>query len=523
MWRVFSLVLFMVMGCVDESKADEGSASDGGGASSHDHAEILERLDSLEADLAAKTAELAVVSAALAELESTTSASLESSSERIDALEEGESAVGFDDLDDELQDSISWMADTTESNEAGIADHEDRIGTMEGMDYVTEYSLAIRDFATSTDLELAQTQIAANEMSIAANSVGIAANETAIDSITSSVDLVELDARVTILEAVDYIDESAWMDVVGLVESLAETIETNTVGIVENMVGIETNAVGIASNTSAIYTTDESVAGNTLTIGENAVAIVANGTGISTNTADIEVNATDISTNLSQIAVNTSDLADFAVVVADVEDAVEAIQADVVPDLGDYISVNASVDEVVFSGANVLIQSGSGYTDDNTTTSYDGDGTGSLTGLGNLIVGYNEDYDFYTAEDRAGSHNLVVGPKGSPLQLTLKSVFYLSQPIENLPYTVYMEFLPQEERATMVSRFGGDPALAQRDGRYAPYVAGGFAIPLALGDYFGEFGILYKTQRTCNVLCRYYGTFARLYKPRFQDLMTHYP
>ena len=90
-------------------------------------------------------------------------------------------------------------------------------------------------------------------------------------------------------------------------------------------------------------------------------------------------------------------------------------------------------------------------------------------------------------------YNLVVGPKGSPLQLTLNSVFYLSQPIENLPYTEYMEFLPQEERAAMVSRFGGDPELAQRDGRYAPYVAGGFAIPLALGDYFGEFRVVGTT------------------------------
>ena len=90
-------------------------------------------------------------------------------------------------------------------------------------------------------------------------------------------------------------------------------------------------------------------------------------------------------------------------------------------------------------------------------------------------------------------YNLVVGPKGSPLQLTLNSVFYLSQPIENLPYTEYMEFLPQDERAAMVSQFGGDPKLAERDGRYAPYIAGGFAIPLALGDYFGEFRVVGTT------------------------------
>ncbi|MCG8652157.1 MAG: ABC transporter permease, partial [Pirellulales bacterium] len=90
-------------------------------------------------------------------------------------------------------------------------------------------------------------------------------------------------------------------------------------------------------------------------------------------------------------------------------------------------------------------------------------------------------------------YNLVVGPKGSPLQLTLNSVFYLSQPIENLPYTEYMEFFSQEERAAMVERFGGDPELAKRRGRYAPYVAGGYAIPLALGDYFGEFRVVGTT------------------------------
>jgi putative ABC transport system permease protein len=90
-------------------------------------------------------------------------------------------------------------------------------------------------------------------------------------------------------------------------------------------------------------------------------------------------------------------------------------------------------------------------------------------------------------------YNLVVGPKGSPLQLTLNSVYYLSQPIENLPYTEYMEFFPQEDRAAMVDRFGGDEQLASRNGRYAPYVAGGYAIPLALGDYFGEFRVVGTT------------------------------
>jgi putative ABC transport system permease protein len=90
-------------------------------------------------------------------------------------------------------------------------------------------------------------------------------------------------------------------------------------------------------------------------------------------------------------------------------------------------------------------------------------------------------------------YNLVVGPPGSKLQLTLNSVYYLSQPIENLPYAFYMEFFDQPTRAAMVQKFGGDPALGERDGKYAAHVAGGYAIPLTLGDYYGEFRVVGTT------------------------------
>ncbi|TWU56820.1 FtsX-like permease family protein [Rubripirellula tenax] len=105
---------------------------------------------------------------------------------------------------------------------------------------------------------------------------------------------------------------------------------------------------------------------------------------------------------------------------------------------------------------------------------------------------YGVIHEAFTRNSYVG-YNLVVGPKGSPLQLTLNSVFYLSQPIENLPYTEYMEFFDKDGRAAMVKKFGGDPALGERGGRYAPFVSGGFVIPLALGDYFGEFRVVGTT------------------------------
>src|SRR4051812_12682222 len=43
-------------------------------------------------------------------------------------------------------------------------------------------------------------------------------------------------------------------------------------------------------------------------------------------------------------------------------------------------------------------------------------------------------------------YNMIVGAKGGQEQLTLNTVFYLSKPVENIPYTYYLEFLKREDR-----------------------------------------------------------------------------
>ncbi len=91
-------------------------------------------------------------------------------------------------------------------------------------------------------------------------------------------------------------------------------------------------------------------------------------------------------------------------------------------------------------------------------------------------------------------YNLIVGAKGSPLQLTLNTVYYLSQPIETIPYDEYLEYLPQSERQRQAELFNGIGDVdTDRDGRYAPYMMGGFAIPVGLGDYFGPFRVVATT------------------------------
>jgi hypothetical protein len=74
-----------------------------------------------------------------------------------------------------------------------------------------------------------------------------------------------------------------------------------------------------------------------------------------------------------------------------------------IPDLDKYVIINPDVmngvkgPHIIFRGVNVHVQSGSGSTADTTS------------GLGNLIVGYNEADPLVGLTLRNGSHNLVGG------------------------------------------------------------------------------------------------------------------
>jgi putative ABC transport system permease protein len=86
-------------------------------------------------------------------------------------------------------------------------------------------------------------------------------------------------------------------------------------------------------------------------------------------------------------------------------------------------------------------------------------------------------------------YNLIVGAKGGSLQLTLNTVYYLSQPVENIPYEYYLEYLTADRRRQHEAD-PGDIDL-NRDGKFGPYVA--LAIPLCLGDYVGPFRLVGTT------------------------------
>lgn len=80
-------------------------------------------------------------------------------------------------------------------------------------------------------------------------------------------------------------------------------------------------------------------------------------------------------------------------------------QLDLVDDLADVLTIEPGElnglagPHVIFEGANLHVRSGTGATDDG----------GSPTGLGNLVIGYDEMATNQSSGDRDGAHNLVLG------------------------------------------------------------------------------------------------------------------
>ena len=108
----------------------------------------------------------------------------------------------------------------------------------------------------------------------------------------------------------------------------------------------------------------------------------------------------------AQVNALTNQVNSLSAQVATAQSQLAGVKANPALALGPYVAVDQNPENglagphVIFYGANVHIVSGSGHTVD-------------TTGLGNLVIGYDEDSNNAAIIDgnRTGSHNLVVGPQ----------------------------------------------------------------------------------------------------------------
>jgi hypothetical protein len=123
--------------------------------------------------------------------------------------------------------------------------------------------------------------------------------------------------------------------------------------------------------------------------------------------AQVEAVLAQVAALQAQVAALQATVTNQAVQIATLQTQSSNLQNNPVLALGPYVSVNPDGihnlkgPHIIFTGANVHIRSGGESTDDR----------GNLLGLGNLVVGYNENYPNNPdpIEPRNGSHNLIIG------------------------------------------------------------------------------------------------------------------
>ncbi len=141
--------------------------------------------------------------------------------------------------------------------------------------------------------------------------------------------------------------------------------------------------------------------------------------------------------------------------------ALEAKTADSVA-LSKYVKVDTkeisgmSGPHVLITGANVHVRSGSGFTNDN----------GSATGLGNLIIGYNENTTPTPILVRNGSHNLVGGSLNS--FSSYGGVVFGVQNVSGMPYASVLGGNENRAQGQHSTVYGGFRNMAVNLNSYAP-------------------------------------------------------
>ena len=99
--------------------------------------------------------------------------------------------------------------------------------------------------------------------------------------------------------------------------------------------------------------------------------------------SEIEIEQVPLSEVISQLLANQLELQETVV-----------LQQEYISQLQQFVSINDST--ILISGANLQVVSGAGST------------SSGVNGTGNIIVGYDED-NYFQSANKSGSHNLVIG------------------------------------------------------------------------------------------------------------------
>jgi hypothetical protein len=292
-----------------------------------------------------------------------------------DVEENNDQMSEFDVADVEsLQTQVEKLQSMVDELQARVAINEEGIGAI---DYVSAEDLDEAGYLTGIDID---------------GLIDDKALQAALAdyALTGDVDALSASLRTTNTEISDVIGTvSGLQDLVNTNGTAITAVETNVTAINDAGFLTSTDIVGYA--TEAFVTGQDFVTGSFITSQDYATEDFVTGQGYA---AEIFVTGQGYATMtfITDQGYTTEDFVtgqNYAT-----EDWI--LDRGYAEGLADYLFVDSADNALYFEGANLFVQSGSGFTDDD----------GVMTGLGNLIVGYDEDL---SGADKSGSHNLVVG------------------------------------------------------------------------------------------------------------------
>ncbi len=329
-------------------------------ASPADTSELEARLADLEAEAADAADAASEMAARVDELEA----------ENADLAEQIENQDAFDteDIEASLADQSLAIASlqTAVANLDRDAVRIDDIADMATQAWITEQALA-----SASDVEEIEARMTQTESALQMANTDISLAMTLAEQGAADVAAIQIDYLTS--ASLDGMATQAWaegeINIIGIVmEELSEQMTAFSVDMdgIEGTVDAHTDQLSDVGNEMA--TVNE-------TLTEQGQAIQASADGVTANELEILTIQDDYLTSVDLDEIETPD---------------------VIRDFADFLSVDSEQAAIRIVGANVQIVSGTGVTNDE----------GDLTGLGNLIIGYN---DGDGTEDRTGSHNLIVG------------------------------------------------------------------------------------------------------------------
>jgi hypothetical protein len=208
------------------------------------------------------------------------------------------------------------------------------------------------------------------------------------DDDVQNADLARLTQQVDALNALTERLESELVVASDQIAVLESDVSSNA-SLREDVVSNTSTIVSVSQRVSVLEASqdqqDSLLSELVVDVEANTSAILLARGDISDNSDAISSMAGDVADNSSSVNSNTSDIAAL-------ESELGSLDGAALTDFMTYVDVDTSLDTVSFSGANVYVNSGSGST------------SGTVNGLGNLIVGYDEG-----SSGKTGSHNLILG------------------------------------------------------------------------------------------------------------------